>query len=901
MNDRYPARWKAADVLSPDGSSDVFGVLRSLLTKSPLPTWICDAETLKFLAVNDAAIAQYGYSRDEFLAMRITDIRPAEDVPQLLAGIIGRDPGTYTGEWRHRRKNGQMFDVAITSQPFEYRGRRETLIVAQDITDRKRTIQLQAQLAAIVESSHDAIFSTTEDGTIRTWNAAAERLFGYACADIIGRPESVLVPPDRLDEVPMVLERLSRGGRIDDYETVVLTRNGTRLDVSLTISPITAADGRVAGISTIARDISERKKIERRLRENEERLNLALRAGQIGIWEWDIRSDVFTWGETASARYGLPPGTGPHNRETFLKLVHPEDRDRVALEADAAVEHGTTLDTEFRVVWPDRSIHVIAAQARLHRDEADRPARLLGVGSDISRRWTAEQEARESAERYRSLMEGVPVGVYRRTADGRYLEANEALVRMFRFPDREAFMNVNAADLYLDPSEMNQVMALLERDGVATFETKDRRYDGSVICTRTNSRAIKDITGRITAVEGIVEDIDAQTRMAEEERKARDAEAANLAKSEFLSRMSHELRTPLNAILGFSQLLDMDDALTAEQRENVGDILHAGRFLLELINEILDISRVDSERLHLSLEPVAVWEAVQETLRLIDPAAARAGVALAFEEAGSAGKCIAADQQRLKQVLLNLLTNAVKYNHRGGTVTITCTDVPGARLRINIHDTGPGIPSEKIHRLFSPFDRLDAEQTGVEGTGLGLTLSKRLVEAMGGLVGVESIPGEGSTFWVEFARVEEPLREAKRQDAILLSPAVATASHQTRTILSIEDNMSNLKLIQHLLARRQSVKLIAAMQGQLGLELAREHHPDLILLDLHLPDLSGDVVLQRLLDMPETRETPVIMLSADASSGQMQRLLGMGAADYLTKPIDVKKFMEILTKTLGKT
>jgi len=289
---------------------------------------------------------------------------------------------------------------------------------------------------------------------------------------------------------------------------------------------------------------------------------------------------------------------------------------------------------------------------------------------------------------------------------------------------------------------------------------------------------------------------------------------------------------------------------------------------------------------------------VQETVRLVSSAGARAGVTLAFDDAGSPGKHVAADHQRLKQVLLNLLTNAVKYNRRGGIVTITCIDVPGARLRINVHDTGSGIPSEKIHRLFSPFDRLDVERTGIEGTGLGLTLSKRLVEAMDGMMGVESVVGEGSTFWVELALAEEPLREAERQDPVPLPTGDGTAPQRTWIVLYVEDNMSNLKLIRHLLDRRRGVKLIPAMQGQMGLELAREQHPDLILLDLHLPDLPGDVVLQRLRGMPETRETPVIMMSADASPGQEQRLLGMGADEYLKKPLDVKHFMGALSKTL---
>jgi PAS domain S-box-containing protein len=412
---------------------------------------------------------------------------------------------------------------------------------------------------------------------------------------------------------------------------------------------------------------------------------------------------------------------------------------------------------------------------------------------------------------------------------------------------------------------------------------------GGIRTLHTKKIPILDADGTPRFLLGISEDI---TEMKEAEQRLREAkdeaERANRAKDEFLSRMSHELRTPLNAVLGFAQVLQMG-SIDADQAESVKQILRGGRHLLGLIDEVLDISRISTGRLSISQEPVSVAGAVGEAVDLVRPIAAERGIAFRVEDLD--GSHVLADRQRLKQVLLNLFSNGVKYNKPGGTMTVSADLVGSGRLRINVADTGPGIPVEAMERLFQPFDRLGAEGTGVEGTGLGLALSKGLVDAMGGTLDAESVVGTGSVFHIELRLAETPVQRYERALQAMAGPG---AGEELRTVLYIEDNPSNLELVERVLASRPGLKLISTMQGSRGLELAREHRPDVILLDLHLPDMSGEEVLRRLREDPVTQGTTVVVITADATRRRVGELFAAGADDFLTKPLDVRRFLELV-------
>ncbi|MGH7448712.1 MAG: MHYT domain-containing protein, partial [Longimicrobiales bacterium] len=379
-------------------------------------------------------------------------------------------------------------------------------------------------------------------------------------------------------------------------------------------------------------------------------------------------------------------------------------------------------------------------------------------------------------------------------------------------------------------------------------------------------------------------------------RARQEAETGNRAKSDFLSRMSHELRTPLNAILGFGQLLDVD-LENPENRESADQILKAGQHLLTLIDEVLDIARIEAGQISLTVDPVPVGVVLRESVDLVRLMADRQGITLRVPDLPAAEHFVRADRHRLKQVMLNLLSNAIKYNCRQGTVTLSCEPGPGDQLRLVVRDTGRGIPAGMLERLFTPFDRLGADQTAVEGTGLGLALSKGLVEAMGGRLGVESSEGKGSAFWVEL-----PLVHGIREVAPAAEPAPARTEPpppgRPQTVLLVEDNLANVRLMERLLQRRPQVKLITAMQGRLGLELAREHRPDLILLDLNLPDISGEKVLIEVRQDVELCDTPVVMISGDAIPSQVQRMRDLGARAYVTKPFNIQYFLRVLDESL---
>jgi len=381
-----------------------------------------------------------------------------------------------------------------------------------------------------------------------------------------------------------------------------------------------------------------------------------------------------------------------------------------------------------------------------------------------------------------------------------------------------------------------------------------------------------------------------------------EARSANQAKSAFLSSMSHELRTPLNAILGFAQILTSNTlpSTLEQKKEFANHILKSGRHLLTLINEILDLAKVESGTITLSMEPVALVDILLECRTMIEPIAATRKVRVLFPDVD--GAVVMADRTRLKQVMLNLLSNAVKYNRDEGAVVLTCDQTTPTRMRLSIQDTGNGLNPEQVASLFQPFNRLGQESGAQEGTGIGLVVTKRLVELMGGEIGVTSSPGVGSVFWIELASTAprtSSLAERTAPGGGETSSA-STSDIAPRLLLYVEDNPANLRLVEEIVAFRRDLRLLSAHDGHLGLQLARAHRPDIILMDLNLPGMSGFEVLRQLGADPETADIPVIALTANAMPRDIERGVAAGFHRYLTKPIDIEKFTEAINSTLAE-
>jgi PAS domain S-box-containing protein len=489
---------------------------------------------------------------------------------------------------------------------------------------------------------------------------------------------------------------------------------------------------------------------------------------------------------------------------------------------------------------------------------------------------------------------------------------NVGAERMLGYAAAEVVNRISPSDIH-DPQEVSaraqalslelgtpitpgfEALAFKASRGIEdAYELTYIRKDGSRFPAIVSITALRDDYGEIIGYLLIGADNSVRKQAESKLNEAMAAaEKANLAKSDFLSSMSHELRTPLSAILGFAQLMESGSpSPTISQKRSIDQILKAGWYLLELINEILDLAQIESGKLPVSLEPIALGEVLRECQAMIEPQARKRDIRMSFPQF-EIPYFVKADRTRMKQVLINLLSNAVKYNKVGGAVVVTCVASTPGRIRICVKDTGEGLTADELTHLFQPFNRLGKEAGVEEGTGIGLMVSKRLVELMKGEIGVESTVGVGSVFWIEMSLTAEPQRAAAAE----LTPvqrAHVQADRRVRTLLYVEDNPANLMLIEELIARRPDIRLLSAMDGNRGIEIALASRPDVILMDINLPGISGIQALKILRAEPSTAQIPIIALSANAMPRDIEKGLAAGFFRYLTKPIKINEFKATL-------
>ncbi len=536
----------------------------------------------------------------------------------------------------------------------------------------------------------------------------------------------------------------------------------------------------------------------------------------------------------------------------------------------------------------------IPIETKLKRGFWDEQAVVFGASKDISKLRLSEEKFSTAFHSNSGLMSISDL------ESGCYLDVNNAFLEAVEF-SREELIGRKGTELGLFPDsgfEVRKFDKIKKEKSIRKYEVNWRTKSGEIRVGLLSADTI--FIGDRKCMLSVTIDITERKRAEEEASKARiEAEEANRAKSEFLSRMSHELRTPMNSILGFGQLLEMGK-LDGPQKRGVKHIMQSGRHLLNLINEVLDISRIEAGRLELSIEPVSLENVIYEMIDLVQPQVEKNNLNLTFVVTESSRLCVKVDRQRFKQIILNIVNNAVKYNRKGGSVTIETEKVNQrgqTAIRILVRDTGLGIAEEDIDKLFTPFERIGAEKTSTEGTGLGLAVVKKLTEAMAGNVGLTSKEGEGSTFWVEFPLANTKGKCIKEQDEG--ATTIAENSTVQGKALYIEDDSSNIELVRELLEKqRPNIELVTCQNGAAALELALTHKPNIIFMANHLPGLSGDEVIKQLGENEKVADIPVVVISADAMPKQIIKMLQLGAKDYLTKPLDISAFLRVLDRFL---
>lgn len=745
-----------------------------------------------------------------------------------------------------------------------------------------------AAFAAIVRSSQDAVIAKTVDGLVTAWNGGATALYGWSAEQMLGSSIEVTFSPETVTEERARHARVASGASESGYRCTRLRADGGRVDVVMSMSPVHDDDGQIIGVASVSRRVSPAER-------DETRFASLLEAAPDAMVCAGPDGRIVTVNAQVSALFGY---TRAQLVGADLEILLPEAlrerhvRHRMAFAGDPRTR---TMGSGLSLLARRRDGTTFPVEVSLAPDDSGGDGLVIAAVRDVSEQRALEAVSRESENRLRQLAESVDIVFLLLQLDPpKYLYVS---------PNAERILGLSVADEFASTGGPGSIhpddLEPLRRDfhtpsragRPATAEHRVVSSDGTVKWFRTVASPVPIPGGPPQRTVITTMEITDQVIAAEAVRAAENgARSANDAKNQFLSRMSHELRTPLNAILGFGQLLQRHLAGT-DQAEAVGHILKGGRHLLHLINDVLDIARIEAGEMALSLEPVPVANVVDDTVRLMAPLASDGQVTL-HVAGGPAGAHVEADRQRLRQILLNLSSNAIKYNHPGGSMWVSWEYLDG-QVAISVRDDGQGISTEFQSRLFTPFDRLGAEGSGVDGTGIGLSLTRSLAEVMGGSVTVESVPGRGSTFTVVLP-VGSPVGHGTAPETAARTEPQTLSPPTLATVLYIEDNEPNVRVIEHVVRLRPGWQMIHSALGRLGIELAQAHRPDLVLLDLHLPDLSGRDVLLALKSHPATAATPVAILSADATSGLPRQLRDAGADHFLTKPLDIDDVLELL-------
>jgi PAS domain S-box-containing protein len=796
---------------------------------------------------------------------------------------------------------------------------------------------------AIFNSANFSSIATDEKGVIQIFNVGAERMLGYAAADVVNKitpadisdPQEVIVRAEALSlELATLITpgfdalvfKASRG--IEDiYELTYIRKDGSRFPAVVSVTALRDAQGGIIGYLLIGTDNSARKRAEEALLKAGALQNAIFNSANFSSIATDEKGVIQIFNVGAERMLGYA-ATDVMNKITPADISDPQEV--IARAKALSVELATTITPGFEalVFKASRGIEDIYELTYIRKDGSRFPAVVsvtalrdaqggiigyLLIGTDNTARKQVEEEQKKLDQRLRdqqfytrSLIESNIDALMTTDPHGIITDVNKQMEALTDCT-RDELIGAPFKSYFTDPDRAEAAIKLvLSEKKVTDYELTAQARDGKKTVVSYNATTFYDRDRKLQGVFAAARDVTERKRFElalqenniELENAKSAAEKANLAKSDFLSSMSHELRSPLNAILGFAQLLESTDPLpTTSQKESITQILQAGWHLLKLINEVLDLAVVESGKVSLSPEPVSLAEVIAECQAMMEPQAQQRGISMTFPEFDL--PCfVHADRTRVKQVLINLLSNAIKYNRPQGTVEVTCKVASPERIRISVKDTGAGLPPEKMEQLFQSFNRLGQEVRGEEGTGIGLVVSKRLVELMRGSIGVESTVGIGSVFWIELLLTTAPALAATDSDSTSVTPVQVPAAARQRTLLYVEDNPANMKLVEKLIAQRPDIHLLSAVNGTLGIEVARASRPEVILMDINLPGISGIEAMKILREDPGTAHIPIVALSANAMPRDIEKGMEAGFFRYLTKPIRVKEFMDTLNVAL---
>jgi PAS domain S-box-containing protein len=853
---------------------------------------------------NRAAQKLFGYSAKEIVGQNLVTLAIDEAIPAANAVIqrMQRGQSVFPFDSFGVTKDGRRIEISCSASPVKDAD--GTLMgvaaIIRDISERKRTDEVRALVAAVVEFSEEGILAISLDKKVLSWNRGAEAIYGFAAEEILGKPVfSTIIPLERQEEYEKFFSRVLAGETLVRFESERRRGDGTCVDVSLTYCPVKNQNGEVIAVSAIVRDITQAKATRQALHEANENYRALIHNIPDVTWMVDSNNQMKFLSPNAKSVFGLSLSECYARGASILfDFIHPDEAHQVRQQFQLFFNEGATFDVEFRIHRSDgewRWIHNRAIQTF----EKDGLRYASGLLTDITQRKTAEESQRESEQRYRLLFERNLAGVFRCSLQGILLEYNDAGARILGYDSGADLVGRKARDIFLDPADKDiSDQKMVDHGTASNQEIRVRRKDGSSAWIMANTTMVNGASG--TEIEGTFVDITLLKQAEEQMRLAKEAaEAANRAKSEFLANMSHEIRTPMNGVIGMTDLA-LDTDLTPEQRDYLATIKNSAGALLEIINDILDFSKIEARKLELERVPFSVEELVRTTVKEFSVQARNKQLSLQCDFLADLPDLSIGDPVRLRQILMNLVGNALKFTHQG-EIMVRVIRLRDDALQFSVSDTGIGVSPEKQKLIFEAFVQADTSSTRqYGGTGLGLPIVSQLVALMQGRIWLESKPGVGSTFYFT-ARLGPATALAVTHEIQPREDRTKAEPTRKLQILIADDNPINQRLARNLLAK-QGHSAVAVGSGREALVALQQQDFDLVLMDVQMPDMDGFETTKaiRAQERISKKHLPIVAMTAHAMSGDRERCLAAGMDSYVTKPVDATKLFTAISDPLRK-